>query len=202
MTKSAAPHEKYYFTAEKMTVGYDGVPLIENIDIAIAKGEILTLIGPNGAGKSTILKTITKQLSILAGTVYLNGEDIHKTDQKELAKHIAVMLTERIRPELMTCEDVVGTGRYPYTGSLGLLTEEDEAIVKRTMELVRISELADRDFMAISDGQRQRVRRQEACVVPGALIARPGVAEKDDQPGHAAFVGKKHKMPASVIKDG
>ncbi|MCR5844995.1 MAG: ABC transporter ATP-binding protein [bacterium] len=171
MAQGAAPHDKYYFTAEKMTVGYDGVPLIENIDIEIAKGEILTLIGPNGAGKSTILKTITKQLSLLGGAVYLNGEDIHKVNQKELAKQIAVMLTERIRPELMTCEDVVGTGRYPYTGSLGLLTEEDEAVVKRTMELVRISELADRDFMAISDGQRQRVMLARAiCQEPELMI--------------------------------
>ena len=39
-----------------MSVGYDGKPLIEEVEIALRKGEILTLLGPNGAGKSTILK--------------------------------------------------------------------------------------------------------------------------------------------------
>ena len=50
---------EYYFTAEKLAVGYDNRPLIENIDFSLKRGEILTLIGPNGAGKSTILKTVS-----------------------------------------------------------------------------------------------------------------------------------------------
>ena len=45
---------EYYFTAQKLAVGYDNRPLIENIDFSLKRGEILTLIGPNGAGKSTI----------------------------------------------------------------------------------------------------------------------------------------------------
>ena len=53
---------EYYFTAEKLAVGYDNRPLIENIDFSLKRGEILTLIGPNGAGKSTILKSIARQL--------------------------------------------------------------------------------------------------------------------------------------------
>ncbi len=44
-----------------LTVGYDRIPLIKNINLGVRPGEILTLIGPNGSGKSTILKTITKQ---------------------------------------------------------------------------------------------------------------------------------------------
>ena len=53
---------EYYFTAQKLAVGYDNRPLIENIDFSLKRGEILTLIGPNGAGKSTILKSIARQL--------------------------------------------------------------------------------------------------------------------------------------------
>ncbi|WP_418882874.1 ATP-binding cassette domain-containing protein, partial [Waltera sp.] len=48
--------KSYYITTEKMSVGYDGKPLIEEVEIMLRKGEILTLLGPNGAGKSTILK--------------------------------------------------------------------------------------------------------------------------------------------------
>lgn len=48
----------YYFQAKQLCVGYQNQPLIQNIEIELKKGEILTLIGPNGAGKSTILKSI------------------------------------------------------------------------------------------------------------------------------------------------
>ena len=160
-----------YFHTEGLTVGYDGRPLISDIEIGIEKGGILTLIGPNGGGKSTILKSITGQLDPIAGTAFLGGRDIRAIDPKELAREMAVLLTERIRPELMTCADVVGMGRYPYTGSLGILTEADHDIVLASMETVQIADLAERDFTAISDGQRQRVMLARAiCQEPDLMI--------------------------------
>ena len=54
--------EQYFFRTDQLTVGYDGKPLIREINIQLKKGEILTLIGPNGAGKSTILKMIMEKL--------------------------------------------------------------------------------------------------------------------------------------------
>ena len=60
---------EYYFKTEQMSVGYQGKPLIQDIEIGLNKGEILTLIGPNGAGKSTILKSIAKQLKLIHGVV-------------------------------------------------------------------------------------------------------------------------------------
>ena len=107
-----------------MTVGYDGKPLIKEINIQLKKGEILTLIGPNGAGKSTILKSITRQLAAISGTVYLDKQTMSKMSNKEVSQKLAVVLTERMRPELMTCHDIVATGRYPYTGRLGILSRE------------------------------------------------------------------------------
>lgn len=59
--------KQYYFQTKHMTVGYGGVPLIRNVEIALEQGEILTLIGPNGAGKSTILKSIAGQLMPVGG---------------------------------------------------------------------------------------------------------------------------------------
>ena len=125
----------YYFKAEKMSVGYGKQPLIENIEIELKKGEILTLIGPNGAGKSTILRSIAKQLSFIAGTVYINDEDIKKMSATALSQKLAVVLTDKLRTEMMTCEDVVATGRYPYTGRFGILSKADLDVVKEAMEL-------------------------------------------------------------------
>lgn len=159
--------EKKYFYTEAMTVGYQGVPLIHNIKIHISRGEILTLIGPNGAGKSTILKSIARQLNLLGGMVYLDSRDLTKMPGNELAQKMAVVFTERIRSEMMTCEDIVATGRYPYTGKFGILSKEDRKVIGEAMELVHMTELRNQDFMKISDGQRQRV-----------MLARPSVRSR------------------------
>ena len=82
-----------------------------------------------------------------------------------------MVLTERVRPEMMTCKDVVATGRYPYTGKFGVLSEDDWAIVQESMELVHIEELADRDFSKTSDGQKQRVMLARAlCQQPDIIV--------------------------------
>lgn len=156
---------------EQLSVGYHGKKLIENIEISLKKGEIVTLIGPNGAGKSTILKTITKQLQEISGSVYVENTALKGMPEKELAKKMSIVFTERITPELMTVRDVVAMGRYPYTGGLGILTPEDEAIVQQCMEQIRITDLKDRDFMSLSDGQKQRVLLAKAlCQKPEILI--------------------------------
>lgn len=162
---------EYYFRAEKMSVGYHGKPLIEEIEIKLKKGEILTLIGPNGAGKSTVLKSIARQLRLLGGVVCLGGESLEEMSGKRLSQKMAVVLTDRLRTELMTCEDVVATGRYPYTGRFGILSQKDRQIVKEAMELVRVGEIGEQDFTRISDGQRQRVMLARAiCQEPEIVI--------------------------------
>jgi len=147
----------YYFQTNQMTVGYDGNPLIRDITINVEKGEIVTLIGPNGAGKSTILKSITRQLKTIGGTVTIDQQELSSYSYKALSTKMAVVLTERMKPELMTCSDIVATGRYPYTGRLGILSKADEEKVADAMDKVHALDLAERDFNAISDGQRQRI---------------------------------------------
>lgn len=163
--------DDFYFYTEGLTVGYHGVPLIKDIKIQLKRGEILTLIGPNGAGKTTILRSIIRQLSPLWGMVWLDGRKIQQITGNELARELAIVLTERIRPEMMTCGEVVATGRYPYTGKFGVLSGEDRRIVDESMELVRIHELKDRDFDKISDGQKQRVMLARAlCQQPDLIV--------------------------------
>ena len=176
---------EYYFHLDQLTVGYNGKPLIDQIQVGIHKGEIVTLIGPNGSGKSTILKSITRQLKILGGKVLYEENDLHKLSYKELSTRMAVVLTERMRPELMTCHDIVATGRYPYTGRLGILSREDENKVDEAMRIVHAEELGSRDFNAISDGQRQRVLLARAiCQEPEIIVL--------DEP--TSFLDIRHKL--------
>ena len=160
-----------FLSTENLTVGYDGQPLIREVCLSVQRGRIVTLIGPNGSGKSTILKTVVGQLSKVSGTVLLAGSPMEQLRQNEIAKKMAILMTQRVHPELMTCFDVVSTGRYPYTGALGLLSKEDKRIVMDAMALVHSADLADRPFEAISDGQRQRILLARAlCQQPEIIV--------------------------------
>ena len=160
-----------YLETRALTVGYHGKPLIEDIPLHVQRGKIVTLIGPNGSGKSTILKTVIGQLPRVEGTVFLDGKDMQARSRNEIARRMAILMTARMEPELMTCRDVVGTGRYPYTGKLGILTSEDRAIVERSLAQVGGLDFADRPFANISDGQRQRILLARAlCQEPEIIV--------------------------------
>ena len=168
-----------------LDTGYEKKVVVSGVEIEIRRGEIAALIGPNGAGKSTVLKTIAGQLDPLGGTVYIEGRARGEYNQSEIARMQAVMLTDRMPAEKMTCEEAVSLGRYPYTGRLGILSAEDRRIVRESMELVHVEELADRDYNAISDGQRQRVLLARAiCQEPEIMIL--------DEP--TSYLDIRHKL--------
>ena len=157
--------------SEDLAVGYDGKTVLHGLSFSLRPGEILTLIGPNGAGKSTILKTLARRLEPVAGAVLLDGETLSRMAENELARRLSIVTTERLRAELMSCAEVVATGRYPYTGRLGILSEQDRAVTRQAMDIVHVSELAAQRFDEISDGQRQRVMLARAiCQEPEVLL--------------------------------
>ena len=176
---------EYYFRTSDLSVGYNGKTLIHDIEIRLRAGDILTLIGPNGSGKSTILKSVTKHLAMIRGDAFIADASVTGMTFKQLSQKLAVVLTERIKGELLTCYDVVATGRYPYTNTLGLLSPEDHEKIRAAMERVHALELAEKDFTAISDGQRQRVLLARAiCQEPEIIVL--------DEP--TSFLDIRHKL--------
>lgn len=170
---------------EDLAVGYGSARVAKDIRLAAEPGQILTLIGPNGSGKTTLLKTLLHQLPPLAGAVYLDGRELAGMREREIARLSAAVLTERPEPELMTCFDVVSAGRYPHTGRLGVLAEDDRARVREAMAMVGVAELRDVDFTRISDGQRQRTLLARAlCQEPRLLLM--------DEP--TSFLDLRHKL--------
>lgn len=182
-----------YFETKDLAVGYHGRPLIEHIDIGIRKGGILCLIGPNGSGKSTILRSITRHLARLGGVVSIGGRDLGGMTGRELARQVSVVLTDRVDPELMTCWEVVSAGRYPYTSHFGKLSREDEAIVIRSMERVNALDLRERQFVQLSDGQKQRILLARAlCQQPEVLVL--------DEP--TSYLDIRHKIELlSILRE-
>lgn len=170
---------------ERLDSGYGHKVIVSGAEITVHPAEIVILIGPNGAGKSTVLKTIAGQLEPVAGTVFIEDRERSDYTLAEIAKKQAVMLTERRPAERMTCEEVISLGRYPYTGRLGILSAEDKRIVRDTMEMVHVAELADRSYDQISDGQRQRVLLARAiCQEPEIMIL--------DEP--TSYLDIRHKL--------
>lgn len=160
----------YCCETRNLSIGYNSA-IITDISIGVRRGEILTLIGPNGAGKSTLLKTLACELTPIDGAVYLNGDNIHSLPGSERAKKLALMLPQSPSTELTSCFELVSAGRYPYTGRLGILSKEDKQIVNDSLALVGASQLRDRDFSRLSDGQRQRVLLARAlCQQPELIL--------------------------------
>lgn len=174
-----------YLTADDLTVGYRGKPILSDISMKIRRGSIVTLIGPNGAGKSTILKSIIRELSPLSGSVFLDGTAIENYSDSDFAKKTAVVMTGRPDPELMTCFDVAAAGRYPYTGRFGILSAEDKKKVRDALTMVQCESLADTMFQNTSDGQKQRILLARAiCQEPELLVL--------DEP--TSFLDIRHKL--------
>lgn len=168
----------------KLNIGYS-FDLVGDISLEAKPGKILTIIGPNGCGKSTLLKTIMGELKERSGVIYLNGQDKRELKPALVAKSLAMVMTYKVKPELMTCREVVEVGRYPYTGRLGILSDTDKELVKEAMESTDVADIADSYFTNISDGQRQRVLLARAiCQEPEVLIL--------DEP--TSFLDIKHKL--------
>ena len=176
-----------------LAVGYDKTTIVKDVAFSVEQGKILTLIGPNGSGKSTILKSITRQLSVISGTIYLKNRSMNNMKESDIARQMSILMTQRMRPELMTCRDIVSTGRYPYTGRLGILSDHDWECVEDAMKLVAVWDLRDRPFGNISDGQSQRILLARAiCQEPELLIM--------DEP--TSFLDISHKLELlTILKD-
>lgn len=154
-----------------LDVGHGRRALVRDICLAVRPGQVVALIGPNGSGKTTILRTVAGQLRRLGGVVELFGRPLDGVPAADRARSMSVMLTGRPRTELLTCRDVVEAGRYPFTGSLGVLGEGDREAVVSAMAATDVLGLAERDFAHVSDGQRQRVLLARAlCQEPRVLL--------------------------------
>ena len=156
---------------EHLTKRFGGLCAVNDLSLEMQSRTIHALIGPNGSGKSTILKTIVGQLPRIGGAAYLDGEELRARSRNAIARRMAILMTARMDPELMTCRDVVSSGRYPYTGKLGILTAEDRKIVDESLRRTDAEAFADRPFQAVSDGQRQRILLARAlCQQPELIV--------------------------------
>lgn len=139
--------------------GSSGGPTVvaSDINLALKGGEIVCLLGPNGSGKSTLIRTLTGLHAPLDGTIHLDGRELQSYSNKQVARKISTVLTDRLTIGNLSVYELVSFGRSPYTGWFGSLTPEDEQIVQWAIASTGIQQFLDRDVLRLSDGERQKV---------------------------------------------
>lgn len=142
---------------EQIAAGYESKKILHGIDVVIPNNQINVIIGPNACGKSTLLKTMARLIKPIAGDDILDGKSIHKIPPKKLARVLGVLPQSPIAPEGISVADLVGRGRFPHQSLLSGWSEKDYQAVEEAMDMMGITELANRHLDELSGGQRQRV---------------------------------------------
>lgn len=142
--------------ARELDAGYGGPLVLNGLDLVVPDGQLTVLLGPNGCGKSTLLRTMARLASPLAGSVLLDGRDLHSQPTREVARRLGLLPQSPSAPEGMTVRELVTQGRYPHQSLLRQWTVKDEEAVSRALAITGIEAMADRPLGTLSGGQRQR----------------------------------------------
>jgi iron complex transport system ATP-binding protein len=130
------------------------VPLLNNISIDCPRGSVTALMGPNGAGKTSLLKVIAGEHKASQGRVEINGQSREDWKQSEIAQFMAVLPQSSTLEFAFTAQEVVALGRTPH--ATGLV--RDAEIISAALIKVDASYLAQRSFVQLSGGEKQRVQ--------------------------------------------
>lgn len=141
-----------------------------NIHAEIHGGELTCLLGTNGVGKSTLLRTLSAFQPKLGGSIYIKGKELGEYTDRQLARLVSVVLTEKCDIRNLSVTDLIGMGRSPYTDFWGNLKKEDRAAIKRAIALIGIEPLAHRMIHTLSDGERQKVMIAKALAQETPII--------------------------------
>jgi iron complex transport system ATP-binding protein len=159
--------------ARKLEIGYgmQGIsPILHDVDIGIAAGEMVGIIGANGAGKSTLLKTLRGILPRLDGDIILQGKTIDDYTEREFARQAAYLQQGVPLTFGYTAYDIAMTGRYPYLAWWQHEGGTDRHIIEACMRYTGVWELARHPFASLSGGQRQRVLLAKVLIQQTPLL--------------------------------
>jgi iron complex transport system ATP-binding protein len=168
-----------------VAVTLGGRPVLRDVALEVAPGEVVGLLGRNGAGKTTLVRVATRVLAPERGTLRLEGRALESYSRRELARRVAVVPQHTQIPFPFRAGEVVLMGRAPHQGLFGLETARDVEVARRAMRRLDVAHLADRSVLELSGGERQLV-----------VVARALAQEADllllDEP--TAFLDLEHRL--------
>jgi zinc transport system ATP-binding protein len=151
----AAAAEGPLVEAEHVSFSYDHSTALEDVSLAVHRGEFVALVGPNGSGKSTLLKVLLGLLRPTAGRVRIFGQAPQRFTERWRLGYVPQ------RPELTseipaTVEEVVAAGRLPRRGWWRRMRPADREITRHSIESVALGPEGSRPVNELSGGQQQR----------------------------------------------
>ncbi len=141
---------------ENLTFSYGKAPVLTDVSLSLAGGELVMLVGSNGSGKSTLLKLLSGFLPPECGKVSLDGVPLADYSWRERAVRQAYLSQDNAPALEFTVRESVMLGRNPHLGVFSSPGAEDEAAVGRALEAMELTDLADRPVNRLSGGERQR----------------------------------------------
>lgn len=155
-----------------ISFSYNSVNVLDEVSLSVSPGEFVCILGPNGSGKSTLMKCINSILKVKTGTVLIDGNDIKKLTQKEIAKELGYVPQASNNKQNSSVFDTVILGRRPYIN--WKLSDKDKEIALEAIKTMGLEKLAFRDFNKLSGGEQQKV------VITRALAQEPSVLLIDE----------------------
>jgi iron complex transport system ATP-binding protein len=152
--------------------------IVKNISMNVHDGQFVGIIGPNGCGKSTLLKSVYKALKPSEGTVRLDTMDILKTRQRTVAKYLSVVGQFNEIGFDFPVYEMVMMGRSPHKHLMETDSLKDKEIVDSALRIVNLEHLANRSFLSLSGGEKQRV------ILARAIAQMPHILILDEPTNH------------------
>ena len=156
--------------------------VLDGVSLTLEEGEIGVLLGRNGSGKTTLFKTILGIERPESGRMALGGEDLLRMTRRDRARLIAYV-PQDIRFGALSVYDTVLTGRM---SSFGLREgKEDELAVEKVLKDMQLEDLAFRNVLELSGGERQKV------AIARALVQDPRLLIFDEPTGNLDIAGEQ-----------
>ncbi len=147
-------------TISNLTIGYGSKnrkkTVASGLHASLNRGELICLLGSNGTGKSTLMRTICRFIPMIDGQITIDGRNMMGMNEKQLSRLLSVVLTDRIVVPNATVSELVGYGRSPHTGLMGILQQQDMAMVDQSIEKCGMSHKKHQLVSTLSDGERQK----------------------------------------------
>ena len=194
MSESYFSDKKEVLRTENLSIGYKGKPLMPDINVCLCEGDIVALAGSNGAGKTTLFRTLCGSIKPVGGRIFLFGKDLNGYSATERASLFSLVLTEKPDDLFLKVSDIVAAGRYPQLGLMARLNENDEKIIEEALQTVGVKHLIDRNFISLSDGEKQKVMIAKAIVQDTPIIFMDEPAAFLDYPSKIELINLMVKL--------
>jgi iron complex transport system ATP-binding protein len=147
---------------------------LQDVSLDVERGSLTGLLGPNGCGKTTLLSIVAGIQRPERGSVLLDRVNVARLTRRQLAQRLALVPQETHPAFDYSVLEMVLMGRQPHLGVFALEGPADVAIAREMLDATGTAHLADRAYMTLSGGEKQRV------IVASALAQKPDLLLLDE----------------------